>query len=107
MEDLSGLKTENYEWFDVDSIPNSLKELFTEVGKVYVPALIANAEALEKGDETWETVIDDVAWSQKAFPYQAKCLKWIKEEFESLSEVDKVKVLEILDGSGCEKLLKS
>ena len=107
MEDLSGLKTENYEWFDVDSIPNSLNELFEEVGKVYVPALIANAEALEKGDETWETKIDDVAWSQKAFPYQAKCLKWIREEFENLSEEDRAKVLEILDGSGCERLLKS
>ena len=95
------------EWFDVDSIPSSLKELFTEVGKVYAPALIANAGALENGDETWETEIDGVAWSQKAFPYQAKCLKWIREEFESLSEEDRVKVLEILDGSGCEKLLKS
>jgi hypothetical protein len=107
MEDLSGLKTENNEWFDIDSIPNSLKELFTEVGKVYAPALIANAKALENGNEAWETEIDGVIWSQKAFPYQAKCLKWIKEEFESLSEVDKVKVLKILDGSGCEKLLKS
>ena len=50
---------------------------------------------------------DGVAWSQKAFPYQAKCLKWIREEFESLSEENKVKVLEMLDGSGCERLLKS
>ena len=43
----------------------------------------------------------------KAFPYQVKCLKWIQEEFESLSEEDRVKVLEVLDGSGCERLLKS
>ena len=72
-----------------------------------MPALIANAKALEKGDETWETKIDDVAWSQKAFPYQAKCLKWIREEFENLSEEDRAKVLKILNGSGCETLLKS
>ena len=107
MEDLSGLKIENKEWLDVDSVPSSLKELFAEVGKVYAPALIANAKALENGDETWETEIDGVVWSQKAFPYQAKCLKWIREEFENLSEEDRAKVLEILDGSGCERLLKS
>ena len=107
MEDLSGLKTENKEWLDVDSIPSSLKDLLAEVGKVYAPALIANARALENGDETWETEIDGVNWSQKAFPYQAKCLKWIREEFEILSEGDRAKVLEILDGSGCERLLKS
>ena len=107
MEDLSGLKIENKEWLDVDSVPSSLKELFAEVGKVYTPALITNAKALENGDETWETEIDGVVWSQKAFPYQAKCLKWIREEFENLSEEDRAKVLEILDGSGCERLLKS
>ena len=55
MEDLSGLKTENKEWLDVDSIPSSLKDLLAEVGKVYAPALIANARALENGNETWET----------------------------------------------------
>ena len=107
MEDLSGLKIENKEWLDVDTVPSSLKELFTEVGKVYAPALIANAQALENGDEAWETEIDGVTWSQKTFPYQAKCLKWIREEFEILFEEDKAKVLEILDGSGCERLLKS
>ena len=69
--------------------------------------MIANAQALENGDEAWETEIDGVTWSQKTFPYQAKCLKWIREEFEILFEEDKAKVLEILDGSGCERLLKS
>ena len=107
MEDLSGLKVEDKDWLNVDSIPKSLKEFFAEVGKVYVPALITNAQALENGDESWETEIDGVVWSQKAFPYQAKCLKWIRKEFENLSVEDRTKVLEILDGSGCEKLLKS
>ena len=99
------LKIENNEWLDIDSIPSSLKELFAEVGKVYAPALIANAKALENGDETWETEIDGVAWSQKAFPYQAKCLKWIREEFEKLSDKEKAKVLQLLEGSGCEVLI--
>ena len=63
--------------------------------------------SIDNGDESWEPVIDGVVWSQKAFPYQAKCLKWIREEFENLSEEDRAKVFEILDGSGCERLLKS
>ena len=76
-----------------------------EFGRMYVPALIANADAIMKGEETWEAEIDGSLWTQKAFPYQAKCLKWIREEFEALSENDQSRVKAFLDGAGCEKLL--
>ena len=72
---------------------------------MYVPALIANSNAIMKDEETWETEIDGSLWTQKAFPYQAKCLKWIKEEFKALSENDQLRVKTFLDGTGCEILL--
>jgi FtsZ-interacting cell division protein YlmF len=31
-------------------------------------------------------------------------LSWIKHEFKSLNDVDKKRVLDFLDGTGCEKL---
>mgnify|MGYP000736322995 CR=1 FL=1 len=43
---------------------------------------------------------------QKTFPYQAKCLKWIKEEFHDLSEDNKSRVRTYLDGTGCGLILE-
>ena len=98
-------KDNNYGWLDVNNIPNSLIEIFNEVGKVYIPCLIANANAYKNGDEVWETSIDGSIWKQKTFPYQVKCLKWIKDEFNKLSTDNKKLTLRLLAGSGCESIL--
>jgi len=105
MADLSGHDVENSNWTPLEESPDSLKEIMKEFGRMYVPALLANANAIMKGEETWETEIDGSVWKQKAFPYQAKCLKWIKEEFGALNENDQSRVKTFLDGTGCEILL--
>jgi len=95
----------DYGWIDIDNIPDSLIQIFNEVGKVYIPCLIANAKAYENGDEVWETTIDGSIWKQKTFPYQVKCLDWIKDEFNKLSANDKKTTLDLIGGSGCEDIL--
>ena len=85
--------------------PNAIKSCLKEVGKMYIPALLSNAQALENGDEIWEMNIDNAVWKQKTFPYQAKCLKWIKNEFDLLNQEDKKRVLDFLDDTGCETIL--
>ena len=105
MADLSGHDVDNSNWIPLEESPDSLKEIMKEFGRMYVPALLANANAIMKGEETWETEIDGSVWKQKAFPYQAKCLKWIKEEFDALNENDQSRVKTFLDGTGCEILL--
>lgn len=105
MADLSGHDIENSNWTLLEESPASLKEIMREFGRMYVPALIANANAIMQGEETWETEIDGSVWKQRAFPYQAKCLKWIKEEFDVLNENDQSRVKTFLDGTGCEILL--
>ncbi len=95
----------DYGWIDIDNIPDSLIQIFNEVGKVYIPCLIANAKAYENGDEVWETTIDGSIWKQKTFPYQVKCLNWIKDEFDKLSANDKKTTLDLIGGSGCEDIL--
>ena len=106
MADLSGHNTNNTKWTSLEDSPKSLKEILKEFGRMYVPALIANAKAVINEDETWETEIDGSIWKQKTFPYQAKCLKWIKEEFHDLSEDNKSRVRTYLDGTGCELILE-
>ena len=104
MNDLSGLDVHKNSLNVLEDCPDSLKQIFNQVGKFYIPSLLANAKAIEDGYESWETEVDGSLWKQKSFPYQAKCLTWIKDEFNSLNDADKKRVLDYLDGSGCEKL---
>ena len=76
-----------------------------EIGRVYVPALLVNAAALERGDKDWETEIDGAPWTQRTFPYQAKCLRWINEEYRALSDDDRTRVDAVLAGTGCEAVI--
>ena len=92
-------------WIDSEDVPNTLKDIFKEIGKVYIPCLIANSKAYNNGDDIWETNIDNATWRQKTFPYQVKCLNWIKEEFNKLSTANKVKVINLLEDTGCNEIL--
>jgi len=105
LEDLSGHDVENTSWTSLEESPDTLKNILKEVGKMYVPALLANADALIKGAKIWEAEIDGAMWKQKTFNYQGKCLAWIKEEFDALNKDDKLRVKECLQGTGCEILL--
>ena len=71
----------------------------------FIEKQLANAKAIENGDKEWETKIDNCLWKQKSFPYQAKCLKWVNEEYSALEENDRIKVNNLLDGTGCERLI--
>ena len=55
--------------------------------------------------DTWEISIDGSIWSQKTFNYQAKCLNWIKNEFNQLDDKDKDRVKIFLDETGCGSIL--
>ena len=105
MEDLSGIKLDDNPWVTMEELPESIKSLLKEIGRVYVPALLENNRAFENGDETWETEIDGSTWSQKTFNYQGKCLQWINQEFYTLTDMDQKRLLDLFDGTGCEKLL--
>ena len=85
MEELSGIEVSDDDWIAADAIPPTLTSLLTEVGRVHAPFLVANAAALERGDEQLETEIDGRPWVQKPFPYQGKCLRWLREAYGALA----------------------
>tara|TARA_B100001996_G_scaffold242697_1_gene187829 strand:+ start:734 stop:1768 length:1035 start_codon:yes stop_codon:yes gene_type:complete len=105
MADLSGHDVEKSNWTSLEDSPSTLKEIMKEFGRMYAPALLANAEATKAGNKTWETEIDGSLWKQKTFSYQVKCLTWIRDEFNALSDEDKARVKKYLVGTGCEALL--
>ncbi|MCH7743910.1 MAG: glutathione S-transferase, partial [Proteobacteria bacterium] len=106
VDDLSGLRVEDEGFLARDVAKPVLGELLTEIGRVYVPALLANAKALMSGKDKMETVIDGRAWAQPTFPYQGKCLQWIRKEYKTLSDEDRAWVDTILEGTGCELLFE-
>jgi glutathione S-transferase len=104
VDDLSGLDADEDAWTKRDAIPQTLIDLFKEVGAYYVPALLANAKALMDGADTVETEIDGARWVQKPFAYQGKCLQWLREQHAGLADADRAFVDEVLAGTGCEKM---
>jgi hypothetical protein len=106
VDDLSGLEAQRNSWSALSDSTQTLKGLLNEVGRVYAPALLANAKALQAGDKEWETEIDGARWAQKTFPYQGKCLQWINEQYQALNVNQRAKVNSLIDGTGCEALLE-
>jgi glutathione S-transferase len=106
VEDLSGLQPVDADWTERDAVPETLRALLNEVGTVYAPALLANAKAVEAGADQVETEIDGRPWTQEPFPYQAKCLQWLRQEYVRLDGEDRRFVDGLLEGTGCEALFK-
>jgi hypothetical protein len=104
MEDLSGLEPTDTDWLDVTRLPASLHALLCESGRLYVPLLRANAQALQAGQAELRATIDGQVWVQQAFPYQGKCLAWLRRDHWALSDADRARADAALAGSGCELL---
>ncbi len=105
IEDQSGLEPTRQDWTALEEQPESLRELLSEIGRVYAPAQLANAQALERGEKTWECEIDGATWVQQTFPYQTKCLRWTNEQYQALSASDRALVDAALEGTGIEAML--
>lgn len=104
VEDLSGLEPEADDWFTPDRLPDTLRSLLGEIGRTYAPVLLANAAAIDDGAEEVRTEVDGRAWVQQPFPYQAKCLQWLRQAYVRLDEPDRAVVDDLLTGTGCELL---
>jgi glutathione S-transferase len=104
MEDLSGLEPTEANWLDVTRLPASVHALLRETGRLYVPLLWANAQALQAGQAEFQATVDGQPWVQQAFPYQGKCLAWLRRDHDALSPADRARADAALAGSGCEAL---
>ncbi len=104
MEDLSGLEPGDADWLDPTRLPASLHALLGETGRLYAPLLLANAQALQAGQTEMQATIDGQPWVQQAYPYQGKCLAWLRRDHAALSPADRTRADAALAGSGCELL---
>jgi glutathione S-transferase len=105
MEDLSGLEPTHGDWSDPGRLPPTLKALLCEVGRVFPPVMLANARAVTQGSSSVEATVEGEAWTQPPFPYQAKCLRWLRESYAALAPGPRATTDAALAGTGCEALL--
>ena len=88
MVNMSGLEPVEDDWISYEAAQEHLLDIFKEFGKIYLPALLANAKAISAKKKTWTAQIDGAKWEQSSFPYQAKCLQWINDKFDALNKDD-------------------
>ena len=104
VEDLSGLRPIDDDWFDIGALPATTRALLAEQGRTYVPVMLANERALKAGDAQVRCEVDGRPWEQQAFPYQAKCLGWLRRDYAALDAASRARFDAAIAASGCEAL---
>ncbi|MGZ3402274.1 MAG: glutathione S-transferase N-terminal domain-containing protein [Phenylobacterium sp.] len=104
MEDLSGLEPADADWISMDPAPDTLTAILAEIGRTYPPVMLANAKAVMSGAAEVTAQVDDQVWTQNPFPYQAKCLGWLRQSREALPGQARGQVDAILGPAGLSGL---
>ena len=105
LDDRGGLEYQE-EKLTLDNLSDSIHELFRELSTSYVPTMIENHRAIGNGEKEWSVDLAGYPWKQKSFPYQAKCLDWIREEFKNLDQANQEKVFNFLTANNCQSLVE-
>lgn len=99
LDDASGV---DGAWRPADSpAPGVITGLLKLCGEIYFPFLQANAQALEKGEETFSVELLGRTYSQGTFKYQARCLRELRGAFGALNEDARDRLEPILRQAGC------
>ncbi|QJB69515.1 glutathione S-transferase [Parasphingorhabdus halotolerans] len=104
IDDMSGVKGE----WDVPDAPFKpvIGILLEQVGSVYAPFLLANAAAMEAGEDTFSIEVMGKPYSQGTFKYQLKCLADLRSRFAALDGDARAKVDPLLAENNCLAFLQ-
>lgn len=105
MEDASGVEPGDGDWIDPAVLPETLVALLVEIGRAYAPVMLANARAVTEGLDEVVAEVDGQAWRQQPFPYQAKCLGWLRASHAALPPAARSTVDAALDRAGLGALV--
>ena len=104
VDDASGI---GGEWDDVGApLKPVVVSLLAEVGRVYVPFLLANAAASEASETTFRIEVDGMPYEQGTFKYQLKCLRDLRSHYAALTAETQERVEPILSESNCLEFLR-
>jgi len=104
IDDMSGIEGE---WDAADApFKPIIGKLLEQVGTIYAPFLLANAAAMEAGEDMFTLEAMGKPYSQGTFKYQIKCLSELRHRYGKLDDKARAKVDPILDENNCLEFLK-
>ena len=103
---LQNTKLTNLKHKYLEQIPDDLDPILEEIGRVYLPYLCKNADAVQNGKKYFEFKSGELTIRKARFSqYRVWCLKELRDKFLSLAKEDQSSVEEMLRKFGCWKPL--
>jgi glutathione S-transferase len=105
VDDLSGIEGH---WDEtVKPLEAVVLSLLRIAGDMYFPFLLANAKALESGQDQVAFDALGFRYEQAAFKYQARCFAQLQRRYAELSPNSRARIDPVLDEAGCLAALRS
>lgn len=99
VHDLSGIEGE---WRgEGEPRVTAVSQLLDLAGSVYLPFLVANAQAFADGAEQFDIEVAGMVYGQRPFKYQVKCFAELCKAYAALSDGARAKVDPILEKHNC------
>ena len=99
IDDMSGIEGA---WDAPDEpYPPIITAWLKQVGAIYLPFLLANAAAIEAGEETFGITAMGLPYTQGVFKYQLKCLTDLRARYAALDAAVRARVEPLLEEAGC------
>ena len=99
LDDASGV---DGEWYPRERVLHGWVEALLRIaGELYLPFLVANAEAFARGLERLEIEVWGLPYALAPFKYQVKCLHQLRHKFTELDVGDRDALQPILACTGC------
>jgi glutathione S-transferase len=103
LDDASGVEGE---WYPRERALGGMAEaLLTIAGELYLPFLVANAEAFAKGLDRLAITVWGLPYALAPFKYQVKCLQQLRDKFSALDAESRAALRSVLERAGCWKHL--
>ena len=99
LDDASGV---DGQWYPRGLALSGMAEALLRIaGELYLPFLVANAEAFAKGVERLEMNVWGLPYALSPFKYQVKCLDLIRGKFAALDAEHRAAPRPVLERTGC------
>ena len=103
LDDASGVEGE---WYPRERALGGMAEALLKIaGELYLPFLVANAEAFEQGLGRLEINVWSLPYTLAPFKYQVKCLQQLRDKFAALNAESRAGLRPVLERTGCWEYL--